>query len=407
MLRQGHGAPFIAFVVMIGVMLASSWMSTRKARSWAFRRHRSVYGRLQYEALVNLEAEARDEFQRSFGIEAARFGIRGAMQQNRTNAQKVLSVVNVGKSRTGVRGSEVWHALVEADTLWSLFGLRFGRTSFIPLGALGVLDTSDVEPEVGWLTDVGETSLSEAEVAQLKTVLPMALKANVDVATDEIRVDVPLDRIPDADLPQPTVPEWVTHIVDKRELLAPQHSRAYVRLSTERIDALYERADVKAVITAGYFEQLLNSGKTDFLVRGRTISRLISFPDKESSLALSDAGRLALTNLIDCHASGARRLVRVDLPIPDQGLLRPVYDFAVLNDSAVIVAHFVSLTSSIDSVSGRTTTSTYTVDGYLSWRRADVQFYRELFEHLAESPRQLEMCAVGPTGRILEGQYTP
>jgi hypothetical protein len=78
-------------------------------------------------------------------------------------------------------------------------------------------------------------------------------------------------------------------------------------------------------------------------------------------------------------------LKRVDAKIDVEGTEpQPVYDFAILNDRLLIVTHHVSEASVIDVASGKESKPRYRVDGYLSWRKSDLEFYRELFEELAE-----------------------
>jgi hypothetical protein len=49
-----------------------------------------------------------------------------------------------------------------------------------------------------------------------------------------------------------------------------------------------------------------------------------------------------------------------------------------------VVTHYVSEASVIDVASGKETKPRYRVDGYLSWRKSDIEFYRELFEDLGK-----------------------
>jgi hypothetical protein len=66
------------------------------------------------------------------------------------------------------------------------------------------------------------------------------------------------------------------------------------------------------------------------------------------------------------------------------GTPQPIYDFAILNDSLLVVSDTVMEASKIDVGTSAKGRPTYSVDGYLSWRKADVEFYLRVWSDLLE-----------------------
>jgi hypothetical protein len=54
-----------------------------------------------------------------------------------------------------------------------------------------------------------------------------------------------------------------------------------------------------------------------------------------------------------------------------------------------VVTHTVMEASLIDVASGREEKPTYRVEGYISWRKSDLEFYRQLFEKIATGAKPL------------------
>jgi hypothetical protein len=227
----------------------------------------------------------------------------------------------------------------------------------------------------------------------LESRLPLVLATNADTSSDELLVrydDVAADR----HRSRIDVPEWVRPFLTPDDSVAIQHNRAYTTLRGAQLGELYSKSKVQAVVLATYLKRLLEESDTGFLTNGKTIHRLVSFPSANEQFELSERGRAQLSLLIDDYNSErSRRIQRVDAPISDEGELQPVYDFALLDFSdegggtIVVVAHFVSQSSKIDSASGRSARSEYVVEGYISWRPADVAFYSSLFRELANKAK--------------------
>jgi hypothetical protein len=98
------------------------------------------------------------------------------------------------------------------------------------------------------------------------------------------------------------IPEWVRSVVRAEEVFAVRQGRAYVTLSSTRLDDLYSKADVKAVILASYFERLLKHDQIDFLLRGRTIYRFVSFPHVDAKLKLTGASDATYDALLNSYS---------------------------------------------------------------------------------------------------------
>lgn len=360
------------------------WTSTVSTRNFVFRRmDGSIYGMVDVKETTSFGTDNQRTSSRKFemsGGKQAQLTIGESKEQKQS-----LRVENSAeKSRSMRRGVERWIVSQDIRTTWRLFWLFFESVAKRRVGQIELTYTSAILPDAHW-HDFDEQAFSDCDTKRNEERLPFALQRNADCC-DGKSFEVPHASIEGtAFLHSSGIPDTVRTVVNSQELLAVRQRRAYVTLDGPRLDELYSKSDVKAVIQVSYFERLLKHGQIDFLLRGRTIHRLVSFPDQAADLDLTGTARDTYDNLLARYSPVSSRLVRrVNASIDVEGTEpQPVYDFALLNDELLIVSHYVSETSVIDVASGKETKPQYRVDGYVSWRKSDLEFYRELFEKLA------------------------
>lgn len=385
--RQFGLIHYATFGLSVLFFMALRWISTNQNSTLTFTRIKGLAGKINVENGLKMQNDElmMKENKLSIGIGKYTLG-----QAQRSNQEKTHVAVHtsVEKSRTNLRGCELWDVSQNVSGTWSIFGIRFESTKMTHVGTIKLVYTSEVLPEADWAF-FNHLAFSETEATNLLAKLPKLLERNADLCEGSLTIPAQRTNVPTF-LRAPDVPDWVRSVVNAEELLAARQRRAYVRLTSERLGELYSHADVKAVMTSGYFEELLNHGHVDFLLKGKTISRIIALPDEAAELSLNDEAWKVLADLMGSYLpASARRLQCVAAPISNQVEPSPVYDFAILDDSCVIVAHFISKATGIDGPSGKQTKSTYVVEGYMSWRPADIEFYRDLFSQLAGQAKAL------------------
>ncbi|MFL6254651.1 MAG: hypothetical protein ACJ74T_06490 [Pyrinomonadaceae bacterium] len=382
---------YVTFGLSILFFLALRWVSATHTAELTFERTQSLVGRLRVEDGLRTQNDELTTQEKRVGVEFAHYA-GGKVQRGAQETKNVAAHTSVEKSLVDLRGYELWEVSHDVSASWGILGIRFRGDRSTYVGTIRLTYTSKVLPEAEWVS-FNASAFPEARAAELHDRLPKLLARNADQCESPLKVP---ERGADfsAYLRAPDLPDWVRSVAAPKELLAVRQRRAYVRLTSERVGQLYAKAEVKAVMASGFFEELLNNGQFDFLLNGKTITRLISLPDETAELHLHDAAWRTLAELMNSHfTGGARRLKRLSRPIGDQGEPSPVYDFAILDDEFVIVAHSVSKTAGIDCASGTPTKATYVVEGYVSWRKADVEYYRGLFSDLDEQARTLSLPA--------------
>jgi hypothetical protein len=373
---------YIAFVISALLFAIFRWMSSTEESKLTFERKSSALGKVKMGDVMRVQKEEQTSKQEKLGIGFEKnAGWSNEITEKETDS--TIGTINIEKTYNNLRGYELWEVSQYTTTLWGLLWIRFESTKTIEVGTISLKYSHEIFPEASWVR-FNELAFSKNEKDNLMSKLQLVLQRNADMSSDTGTLDIPSQT---ADLAvflsHPDVPDWVRAVKDPKELLAIRQRRAYVRLSAENLDELYSISDVKAVMASGYFEQLLNRGQTDLLLKGKTIFRIISFPDQAATLSLTDKAYDKLKDLTERYSSASSRSLKgVNVPI-DLDNLKPVYDFVILNDSSVIVAHFISQATGIDNASGRHTTSTYYVEGYMSWRPSDIKYYHDIFNQLA------------------------
>jgi len=383
---------YVTFGLSLLFFLALRWISTTRTAELNFERTRSIVGRLHAEDGLRTQNDELTTHEKRVGVEFGGRHTVGKVERSAQEKKNVAAHTSVEKSRVDLRGCELWEISQDVSSSWGVFGIRFRGDRSTYVGTIRLSYTSEVLPEAKWVS-FNASAFPEARAAELHDNLPKLLTRNADQCEGSLKVP---ERDADfsAFLHVPNLPDWVRSVVTPKELLAVRQRRAYVKLTSERVSQLYAKANVKAVMASGYFEELLNHGHFEFLLTGKTVSRLISLPDEAAELNLHDGAWGTLSELMGtCFPGGARQLRRVSRPIGNQSEPSPVYDFAILDDEFVIVAQSISKLAGIDCTSGKPTTSTYVIEGYVSWRTADVEFYRGLFAELAEQAKALSLPA--------------
>jgi hypothetical protein len=371
------------------------WTSANHNRIFVFERlPESKYGMVGLKRTTQLHGHKLTSLESKVEVAVGQYATASAAAKSE-QSEGVDVETSVEESLGLSRGVEWWRVSHDRRASWRLFWLRFESVTRADVGQIQVIYSKAILPQTDW-TSFNDRVFSEPEANRHRERLPVILKQNADswdggyFEISDISAHAPswpyVDRIP----------EWVRSVVRAEEVFAVRQGRAYVTLSSTRLDDLYSKADVKAVILASYFERLLKHGQVDFLLRGRTIYRLVSFPHVDARLKLTETSDATYDSLLNSYSPiRSRTLARVDGPIDVEGIApQPVYDFAILDDKMLVVTHTVMEASVIDVASGREEKPTYRVEGYISWRKSDLEFYCELFEDLAKRSTPLSAQSV-------------
>jgi len=380
--HTGRATLALAFSALFFLMIRLA--SAVSARNFVFRRMEgAIYGMVDVKETTLFGTDNRRTRSRKFELSGGKHA-EVSFEESKELKQSLRVENSAERSRSMRRGIEHWTVSHEIRTTWNLFWLHFESVARTRVGQIELTYTSAILPDAHW-HDIDEQAFSDSDIKRNEERLPFVLQRNADCCDGKF-FELPYSSIDGAaSLHASGIPETVRTVVNSQELLAVRQRRAYVTLDGARLDELYSKSDVKAIIQLSYFERLLKHGQIDFLLRGRTIHRLVSFPDQTTDIDLTGTARATYDGLLASYSLVSSRIIRrVDASIDVEGTEpQPVYDFALLNDQLLIVSHYVSESSVIDVASGKETKPQYRVDGYVSWRKSDLEFYRELFEKLA------------------------
>ncbi len=384
---------YAIFALSLLLFTGLRWIATDQNSKLTFTRTSGLYGKINVEDGLRMQTDELMMKENKIGLDIGKYAL-GKIEKSKQEKNNIMIHTSVEKPRPDLRGCELWTVSQNTSTTWSILWIEFEYTKTAHVGTIELVYTSEVLPEANWIS-FNRLAFSECEVMELQANLLRTLERNVDLCEGSLNIPNQIPDVPSFPC-GPSAPEWLPALVNAKELLAVRQRRAYVRLTSEQFDRLYSKANVKAVMTSGYLEQLLNHGDVDFLSKGKTISRIISFPNEATTLNLTATGHDAFEELMGRYLPvNARRLQRVDVPINNQSEQSPVYDFALLDKSCVIVAHSISKTAGIDGASGQQTKPTYVIEGYISWRLADIEFYHGLFDQLERQANPLTLPANG------------
>jgi hypothetical protein len=366
------------------LLLSVAWMTSEGRTIYAFDLLDSKYGEVDSKIVTSFQSQRKVSRSSVLSLKNEKiFGLGYSRTKDRTSTtDTTISDEQV----SGVfRGIEVWKVSRIWVSSWQFLWLRFESIARSEIGLGRLLYLEEIAPKGTWI-DLGKNAFPEAERGEGGERLMAALVHNAFSSKLGHFEILEHDFFGSASTDGSNLPESVRSLVGSEKLVSIRYGRAYVALSDTNLDTLYAASDVKAVIIPSYFERLLEFGQTEFLLQGRTIERIICFPDEKANLNLSSKGRAVFGRLLDSYAPSSRNLRRVNGPVlrAASGTPQPIYDFAILNDSLLVVSDTVMEASKIDVGTSAKGRPTYSVDGYLSWRKADVEFYLRVWSDLLE-----------------------
>lgn len=378
----------VSAVVSIILFLMFRWMSSNYVRMFVFERlPESKYGVIGLKRTTQVRGHRQSSTESKIELMATQYGV-SAGTTTKTEKSDGVDVDTTVEEALGLsRGVEWWRVYRDRRTSWRLLWLRFENVRRVNIGQIQIVYSKAILPHADWMYgSFNAQAFSDPDANRYRERLPAILKQNADSWDGGYFEISDIDgRVPSSPYVD-RIPEWVRSVVRAEEVFAVRQGRAYLTLSSTRLDEMYSKADVKAVVLSTYFERLLRHGQTDFLLRGRTIHRLVSFPDEDAELDLAGSGQSSYNALLNSYSPiRSRTLARVNGPIDVEGSApQPVYDFAILDDQMLVVTHTVMEAALIDVASGREEKPTYRVEGYISWRRSDLEFYKEMFGELSK-----------------------
>ena len=389
-----------ACAVSLAIFGMIRWISGNSAKSFVFQRSsNAIYGIVDRKRTAQVSSGLRSAKKTTFSWNLSKYvGVSGESSKEASDA---FDNETAGQTTPGTRrGLEWWGVAKGVRCSWRLFGLQFESASQTYIGTIELSYTHAILPAAEWYS-FNDEDFSDAEVQRYRS-LTAVLQLNANGSAEKFEIPETTASTQSLSLVA-QLPEWVRSVTDAEKLVAAGQKRAYVTLSSTRLDELYAKSDVKAVILSGYLERLLKNGQIEFLLKGRTIHRLVSFPNADATLGLSGLSLNRYRDLMKYYSPvNSRTLARVNESINIEGIPQPPYDFAILNaddnpaEQMLVVSHSVTEASLIDIASGQESTPVYHVEGYLSWRESDIRFYSELFESLAKKSVAMSSVAVEP-----------
>ncbi len=361
-------------------------LSIKRLSTYVFIRAQSSYGMLNAKRNIEVRADKTRDKQITRGVQLERFPFVFKLLDDEHFTASDTNTTEVEKVLSGLRGLEWWNVSYEVASKWRLLWLKFESVTQQPIGELQLAFSSAILPEASWAS-FNNNLFSQQDEQYVRDKLARALKAGSHGS---------IFLVPDSDpaiLPEGSagIPNAIQAVVGMDKLLAVRQARAYVSLTGAQLSKLYSEADnIRAVMLSSYFQELLEHDDTEFLCKGNTIFRLVSFPTESSNLDLSDKAQEVFDSLKLEYADRSRRLARANDQITlEDNLARP-YDFVIVREKDgseyLVVAHDVSTVSRVDRSSGsKSKVASYGVEAYISWREADLAFYREVFSRLASS----------------------
>jgi hypothetical protein len=373
---------FAGSLLAFGALAAITF---RRDTQIQFEGYRAYYGKVE-DSRTDV-GEAGSERSSTGGIELKKgWLVVGQTREDRRDSY----IKRETKVTTHSRGVQYWDVWKTSVYSWRLIR-EFESSHSKLIGVLRLEYTRSIRPDVDWF-EFDKKAFSKNEAGLFKSRIPQALAAHADAIRDD-ELSIPASALSEDATAPIDVPEFVRPLLTPDDGVAIQHKRAYTTFRSGPLAELYKNAHVEAVVLSTYLSQMLESSDLSFLTQGRTIRRLISFPSATDQLKLSKASRERFAGLLKQYSTRSRLLERVNVPIPDPKDLQPVYDFALLDfgerkgddkKRIVIVSHFLSEATRIDP-SGAPMAKQHVVEGYVSWRDADVKFYSKLFDELPPS----------------------
>jgi hypothetical protein len=373
----------LGFTLTISVIFFAlvRWVAPPAHQRFIFERGRSIYGNLTAQRLLDFLNEDEAKAARGWKISLGK-DINAKVEAERQQRQAALSELRLSGS-VMCRGFEKWVVSHQTYRSWRLLG-RFASIAKTDIGEIELTYDSGILPKAEWRPFNDRVFSKRDEEYYEKRLLEVLLQ-NADTCKKRLETPATREEL-QAFATAAEIPEWVrTAVLEPQQLSATRQRRAYITLDDAKLGQLYERANgVRAVILLSYFEHLFHRHQTDFLLKGKTVNRLVCFPTQEAELQIGQDLRLIYDEL----RTSSRTLKRVNATIDRDDSPKPVYDFAIIEtgvgteDKWLIVTHAVSETKLVDRDSSREGPATYRVDCYISWRTSDISFYEAIFADL-------------------------
>lgn len=374
-----------------GLFFLLAYLFSRSSTDkYVFDRQEFDYGRLiqtrnsEFSGLGRQFMDATGEL--SFG-KILNFRLKKGSEEE----EKRLKKFGLQREDRIIRGYESWRVFHEHCENWIFFGIRFQSVATIPMGDLLVIYDREVVPSCEWVQPAStiEMLFSKEHLSDIDQKLPRYLKRRAPAATDLLEASSDELRAGSDSNGTKSVPQLIG--IEPEKLTAWEQQRVYLTLDEATLIKMFKDAEVKAVILESYFRRLLERETIGSLFEGASVQRLVVFPegktvDGKAVLTLSESAYNTFKRKILPGYTQPRSLEFVSgSDVWEKGRDAKVYDFAILNDQLVVVTHTVSEVARVDVSTGEQDRSDYRVDGYVSWRKADIEFYRELFIELSEA----------------------
>jgi len=378
------------------VFLLAYLFSRSSTERYIFERQEFDYGRLiqtRNNEFSGMDRQFRDAAgELSFG-KIVNFKLKIGSEEE----SKRLKIFGLQREDRIIRGYESWRVFYEHSENWNFFGIRFQSVAAIPMGNLLVIYDREVVPSCEWVQSASriETLFSKEHLADTEQALARYLERRAAATMSPLEVSSRQLRAGSDKDGAKSVPQLIGIAPEK--LTAWEQQQIYLTLDEATLIKMFKDAEVKAVILESYFRRLLERERIDSLFEGASVQRLVVFPESKTTdgkaiLALSESACNLFKRKILPGYTQPRSLEFVRASdVWEKGRDAKVYDFAILNDKLVVVTHTVSEVATVDVSTGEQDHSDYRVDGYVSWRRADVEFYRELFIELSEASTEYEI----------------
>lgn len=133
--------------------------------------------------------------------------------------------------------------------------------------------------------------------------------------------------------------------------------------------SIYADARVKAICHFEFLKKLIDQDQLSFLEQGHAIERLFIYDDEEQWNKLIEVNKDRLVN----HKNTFERFKAININTQDESIAKYItriknLDFSVLNEEFVVVSQ--------DNY------ETERIEGFVSWRESDVQFFIQVYDKL-------------------------
>jgi hypothetical protein len=282
--------------------------------------------------------------------------------------EKTLGPIDIAKN-SDIRGYEIWEVTHILTIMWKFFGFEFHRC------AQGL--RQDVLVTFGGAEDADITDAHEDHEQRVDDIVSEAILASPSSASLDSKKQVELSN-------------WPKQLENVQSFSAAKSQRKkpfrgrfyYLEEGRTFFKDLYANATVRAVIKDIYLEDIFVRELQKILTVGDKISRIIVYEDKKEWNLRLQRNRKEMRNMIERYNQGAGRVFTASLEsLPETFHDFVDKDFALLGNDLVVVTEDVYEQQNL-TFGRHQGPPDWKVGGYVSWRKADVIFYNELYELL-------------------------